>query len=80
MRSQDLFLKLHYNFLKKELFESLKTINEEPKSYNKNSLGIYVIKKLAPKSIIKYFADGINQGFISFFSHLTKTSPTANYI
>ncbi|PNR93130.1 hypothetical protein HWHPT5561_04880 [Petrotoga sp. HWH.PT.55.6.1] len=75
MRSQDLFLKLHYNFLKKELFESLKTINEEPKSYNKNSLGIYVIKKLAPKSIIKYFADGINQGFYIFFFSSNKNIP-----
>ncbi|RLL82115.1 hypothetical protein CN13_04410 [Petrotoga sp. HKA.pet.4.5] len=66
MRSQHLFLKLRYNFLKKELFESLKMI-EEPKSYNKNSLGIYVIKKLKPKSIIKQLAEGINQGFYIFF-------------
>lgn len=75
MRSQHLFLKLHYNFLKKELFESLKTINEEPKSYNKNSLGIYVIKKLTPKSIIKQFVDGINQGFYIFIFSSNKNIP-----
>jgi hypothetical protein len=75
MRSQHLFLKLHYNFLKKELFESLKTIKEEYKSYNKNSLGIYVIKKLTPKSIIKYFADGINQGFYIFIFSSNKNIP-----
>jgi len=75
MRAQDLFLKLHYNFLKKELFDSLKTIKEEYKSYNKNSLGIYVIKKLTPKSIIKQFVDGINQGFYIFIFSSNKNIP-----
>jgi len=41
-------------------------IFKEPKNYNKNSLGIYIIKKLTPKSIIKQFAEGINQGFYIF--------------
>ncbi|POZ92879.1 hypothetical protein [Petrotoga halophila] len=75
MRSQHLFLKLHYNFLKKELFESLKIINGEPKSYNRDSLGIYVIKKLTPKNIIKYFTDGINQGFYIFLFSSNKNIP-----
>ncbi|MDK2907117.1 hypothetical protein [Petrotoga halophila] len=75
MRTRDLFLKLHYNFLKKELFESLNTINEEPKSYNKNSLGIYIIKKLSSKNIIKQLADGINQGFYLFSFSSNKNIP-----
>ncbi len=75
MRTRDLFLKLHYNFLKKELFESLKTINEEPKSYNKNSIGVYIIKKLSSKNIIKQLADGINQGFYIFFFSSNKNIP-----
>jgi len=75
MRSQHLFLKLHYNFLKKELFESLKTIKEEYKSYNKNSFGIYVIKKLTPKSLIKQFVDGINQGLYIFIFSSNKNIP-----
>lgn len=75
MRVHDLFLKLHYNFLKKEIFESLKIINGEPKSYNRDSLGIYVIKKLTPKNIIKYFTDGINQGFYIFLFSSNKNIP-----